>query len=158
MSKFIEFIKKIKSDNEDSICIFKVGSFLNVYGEDALILNGKCNLKLNCASTGICKCGFPDTENALKKYMRLLMNSELKIKIFACKDILRDDEITDNVEYYKYKTRCYYEIISLNYSDTDNTVELKKRMVKLIKCDDCENNVYNSGISKTNHLESMIYE
>ena len=68
--EFLEMIEKLKQMYINRIVLISCGAFYIATGEDAVILNGKLNLKVNCAKKYACKVGVP--KNSIEKYIKKL--------------------------------------------------------------------------------------
>ena len=63
---FFDMVQKLQIIYGMKIILISCGSFYISIGADAVVLNNKLGLKLNCAKRGICKVGIP--KGSLEKY------------------------------------------------------------------------------------------
>lgn len=68
--EFLEMVLKLKSIYINEIVFVSCGAFYLAVAEDAVILNKKLNLKVNCMRRNMCKVGIP--KKSIEKYVEKL--------------------------------------------------------------------------------------
>ena len=67
---FYEMILKLKEIYINEIILVSYGAFYIAIGEDAVLLNKKLGLQVNCIKRNVCKVGVP--KNSIDKYVEKL--------------------------------------------------------------------------------------
>lgn len=70
MSKIYDMYLDLKSQDKNTLLLFKVGIFFIFLDDDARFVSSKLNLKLTNFTPTVVKCGFPTSK--LEKYLKLL--------------------------------------------------------------------------------------
>lgn len=93
MSSIYNKYLNLKSKNNDTMYLFKIGKFYIFLDEDAEKINKITTLKLINHSKNVMKCGFP--KESLEKYLDIFKNLNINIEII-------DNEISTQEEIIKY--------------------------------------------------------
>ena len=103
---FVDMVIKLQLIYKGKIILISCGSFYIAVGADAVTLNKKLRLKLNCIKRRICKVGVP--KNAINKYIGLLNNLGYSYIIF---DYNKDTNeiIKKHEENGKNRDICVYD-------------------------------------------------
>ena len=89
---FFDMVQKLQIIYGMKIVLISCGSFYITIGTDAVVLNKKLGLKLNCAKRGMCKVGIPkgslekykqklDELGSLKKWIYVFLVEQLKVNL-----------------------------------------------------------------------------
>lgn len=113
MSKLLNIYKKLKSENNDTLYLFKSGIFYIFLDEDAKKINKILNLKLTNFTDNVVKCGFPSS--AINKYSNLLNQHDFRIEIIDTNNIS-----TCNFKDFNKNESFKHLVNSIKQVDIDN--------------------------------------
>lgn len=101
MSKLVNLYKSLKSEDANTLYLFKSGIFYIFLDDDAKIINELLDLRLTNLNEETVKCGFPS--NSLSKYLKLLdcTNYTIKIVDTSSSTILKAKDFSSHENYSK---------------------------------------------------------
>lgn len=122
--------------NENKICIFEIGAFYVVVGEQAVYLSSRLGLKKVCFAPCICKVGFPKT--SLDKYIKLLEMLGISFVVYNSCNVATEAEVMYKLKGYKKSIEyiCSGFVLDTSFSCDCNHCTFKKSeiMQELDKC------------------------
>lgn len=137
--QFYDFVKDVKNTIKDKICIFRIGTFFNAVGIDAVILSEYTDLIKVCFGNNVCKCGVPI--NIIDRFIDKLIELDLPFCIF--------DYTEDESNYsFKYKDKIY----SCIKENKGVKINFSKYSIDCTSCKYSNNNL----LSRLNNIENML--